>query len=76
MSDFLLLTAQPCETINREPEADAVKKIAELCKNNNVEKNSRRSAKKHERHYWRTGKGLRKFLKSVKNKYAPMRNYF
>ncbi len=38
LSDFLLLTAQPCETINREPEADAVKKIAELCKNNNVEK--------------------------------------
>lgn len=38
MSDFLLLTAQPCETILREPETDSVKKIVELCKANSVKK--------------------------------------
>lgn len=38
MSDFLQLTAQPCETISREPESQAVDKIAELCAQNNVTK--------------------------------------
>ena len=30
LSDFLLLTAQPCETISREPEKEAIQKIAHL----------------------------------------------
>ena len=38
LSDFLLITAQPCETINREPEAESVNKIAQLCRENNVKK--------------------------------------
>lgn len=38
MSDFLLITAQPCETIFREPESSSVDKIAELCEQNNVQK--------------------------------------
>ena len=38
LSDFLLLTAQPCETISREPECTAVDKIAEICAQNNVTK--------------------------------------
>lgn len=38
MSDFLLLTAQPCETIAREPENEAVEKIAHLCEENSVKK--------------------------------------
>ena len=38
LSDFLLITAQPCETINREPEAESVNKIAQLCSENNVKK--------------------------------------
>lgn len=38
LSDFLLLTAQPCETINREPEAAAIDKIVQLCKENSVQK--------------------------------------
>ncbi len=36
MSDFLLLTAQPAETIQREP--NAVEKIAQLCRSNQVKK--------------------------------------
>lgn len=38
MSDFLLITAQPCETISREPETSSVNKIAQLCEENNVQK--------------------------------------
>ena len=38
LSDFLLLTAQPCETISREPEDKAIEKIAQLCSQNNVQK--------------------------------------
>lgn len=38
LSDFLLITAQPCETINREPETESVSKIAKLCSENNVKK--------------------------------------
>ena len=38
LSDFLLLTAQPCETISREPEDKAIEKIAQLCAKNNVQK--------------------------------------
>lgn len=38
LSDFLLLTAQPCETILREPEKASVEKIAQICKENSVEK--------------------------------------
>lgn len=38
LSDFLLLTAQPCETISREPEDKAIEKIAQLCVQNNVQK--------------------------------------
>lgn len=38
LSDFLLLTAQPCETINREPENVSVDKIAQLCSENSVKK--------------------------------------
>ncbi len=38
LSDFLLLTAQPLETISREPETKAVEKIADICAQNNVEK--------------------------------------
>ena len=38
MSDFLLLTAQPAETIQREPEQNAVEKIAQLCRSNKVKK--------------------------------------
>lgn len=38
LSDFLLLTAQPCETINREPENASVDKIAQLCNENSVKK--------------------------------------
>lgn len=36
MSDFLLITAQPFETIQREPETESVKKIADLCEQNNI----------------------------------------
>lgn len=38
LSDFLQITAQPCETINREPEEKAIEKIELLCKQNNVNK--------------------------------------
>lgn len=38
LSDFLLITAQPCETIQREPENEAIKKIAGLCAENKVKK--------------------------------------
>ena len=38
LSDFLLLTAQPLETISREPETKAVEKIVDICAQNNVEK--------------------------------------
>lgn len=38
LSDFLLLTAQPCETINREPEDKAIEKIAQICTSNSVTK--------------------------------------
>lgn len=38
MSDFLLLTAQPCETISREPENISVKHIVSLCEQNSVNK--------------------------------------
>ena len=38
LSDFLLLTAQPCETIQREPEQMAIEKIKDLCHSNSVEK--------------------------------------
>lgn len=38
LSDFLLLTAQPGETISREPEITAVGKIVELCIENSVRK--------------------------------------
>ena len=36
LSDFLLLTAQPCETIDRQPEEKAVEKIEKICKQNSV----------------------------------------
>lgn len=38
LSDFLLITAQPCQTISREPENLAVAKIEELCNTNSVNK--------------------------------------
>lgn len=38
LSDPLGYTAQPCETIKREPEQNAIKKIKEICKENNVQK--------------------------------------
>lgn len=38
LSDFLLITAQPCETINREPEEKSVEKIVQLCAQNCVKK--------------------------------------
>lgn len=38
LSDYLLMTAQPCETIPRMPENDAVLKIKQICKDNNVSK--------------------------------------
>lgn len=38
LSDFLFLTAQPCETINREPEDKAIEKITDICTQNNVQK--------------------------------------
>ncbi len=38
LSDFLLLTAQPCETISREPEKTAIEKIVQLCTQNSVKK--------------------------------------
>lgn len=38
LSDFLLLTAQPCETIDRQPEEKAVEKIEKICKQNSVTK--------------------------------------
>lgn len=38
ISDFLLITAQPCETISREPENKALEKITELCNTNNIQK--------------------------------------
>ena len=38
LSDFLLLTAQPCETINREPEESAIQKITTIIKENSVKK--------------------------------------
>lgn len=34
----VLFTAQPCETIERQPEAKSVEKIKEICKENGVEK--------------------------------------
>ena len=38
LSDFLLLTAQPHETILREPEDDSLAKIKEICQQNSVNK--------------------------------------
>ncbi len=38
LSDFLLLTAQPCETINRSPQNEAIEKISKLCEANSVQK--------------------------------------
>lgn len=34
----VLFSAQPCETIERQPEAKAIEKIKLICKENNVEK--------------------------------------
>ncbi len=36
LSDALGYTAQPCETIQRQPEENAIQKIKEICKNNEV----------------------------------------
>lgn len=36
LSDPLGYTAQPCETIQRQPEENAIQKIKEICKNNEV----------------------------------------
>lgn len=38
MSDALLFTAQPVETIDRSPEKDAIEKIKNICQNNSVKK--------------------------------------
>ncbi len=38
MSDALLITAQPVETIDRLPEKKAVEKIKEICHHNSIEK--------------------------------------
>ena len=38
LSDFLLLTAQPLETIAREPQKDAIEKIKTICAQNSVTK--------------------------------------
>ena len=38
MSDALLFTAQPVETIDRSPEGKAIEKIKELCNHNSVKK--------------------------------------
>ncbi len=37
MSDAIGIIAQPVETIPREPESEAIAKIKNICKNNNVE---------------------------------------
>lgn len=34
----VLFTAQPCETIERQPQEKALSKIRDICKNNGVEK--------------------------------------
>lgn len=34
----VLFSAQPLETINRQPESEAISKIKQICKENNVEK--------------------------------------
>ena len=36
LNDALGYTAQPCETIQRQPEENAIQKIKEICKNNEV----------------------------------------
>lgn len=36
LSDALGYTAQPCETIQRQPEENAIQKIKEICNNNEV----------------------------------------
>lgn len=36
LSDFLLLTAQPCETIERIPQSKSIEKIKKICTENNV----------------------------------------
>lgn len=38
MSDALLITAQPVETILREPEKNAVEKIKNICNENQIQK--------------------------------------
>lgn len=38
LSDALLFTAQPVETIDRSPEPKAVEKIKEICNHNSVQK--------------------------------------
>ena len=38
LSDFLQITAQPYETISREPENKAIEIITKLCNENNIEK--------------------------------------
>lgn len=38
LSDFLHITAQPCETISREPETKSIENIEQICKTNNVNK--------------------------------------
>lgn len=38
MSDFLLITAQPAQTIQREPQSTAIQIISEMCQTNNVKK--------------------------------------
>ena len=38
LSDFLLITAQPCETISREPEKAAIETIYNICVQNSVKK--------------------------------------
>ena len=38
LSDFLLLTAQPFETILRVPETQSIKRITEICVQNSVNK--------------------------------------
>ena len=38
LSDFLLLTAQPFETISREPESSSLSKIKDICLQNSVNK--------------------------------------
>lgn len=70
LSDFLLLTAQPCETILREPEKEAIEKIAHICAQNNVKKIIVGLPKNMNGTIGEQAHDCRKIFKSVKTKDA------